>query len=257
MTTPRLEVYIAANKNFYFPVENRCYRVLGLGGYSHRGVWPPECDLTGDNISAKNHFYSELSGLYWLAKSKVLPEFIGLAHYRRLFLLDPSHPEFASARILRRDPSYEVLAYLTSDRWLEFSLNILEQDLTIIPRPIPIGESIVEHYKRHHTSEDWDLFIIALKEVLGHGANDISFFESSKLLVPYNMAIWRSSFFKNYVECLFSILNWMELQMPVIMKDYQCRWPAFISERFFTYYISIYQLKTLHVPIVLLDKNAS
>lgn len=43
------------------------------------------CDNTGDNISAKNPSYCELTALYWGWKNIHDVEYLGLNHYRRYF----------------------------------------------------------------------------------------------------------------------------------------------------------------------------
>ena len=48
-------------------------RILGYQG-----------DDAGDNISEKNPYYCELTGLYWAWKN-LDADYIGLAHYRRHF----------------------------------------------------------------------------------------------------------------------------------------------------------------------------
>ena len=45
-------------------------------------------DDTGDNISAKNRQYCELTGHYWAWKNLTGPQVMGLVHYRRYFVKD-------------------------------------------------------------------------------------------------------------------------------------------------------------------------
>ena len=42
-------------------------------------------DDTGENISEKNPFYSEATGIYWIWKNVHDTEYVGLCHYRRFF----------------------------------------------------------------------------------------------------------------------------------------------------------------------------
>ncbi|MCM1261485.1 MAG: DUF4422 domain-containing protein [Butyrivibrio sp.] len=42
-------------------------------------------DNTGDNISLKNCFYGELTGVYWVWKNVKTTDYVGICHYRRYF----------------------------------------------------------------------------------------------------------------------------------------------------------------------------
>ncbi len=51
-------------------------------------------DNTGDNISEKNRFLNEMTGIYWAWKNYVElgnPDYIGLNHYRRFFKINYSN----------------------------------------------------------------------------------------------------------------------------------------------------------------------
>ena len=61
--------------NMYMPVH------VGSEGKQDLGYTK---DNTGENISTKNPYFCELTGLYWAWKN-LNNEYIGLAHYRRHF----------------------------------------------------------------------------------------------------------------------------------------------------------------------------
>lgn len=85
--TPSICIAVAAHKSYPMPMDP-AYMPLHVGKALH-----PEIDLgfqtddTGDNISALNASYSELTGLYWLWRN-CDADFKGLVHYRR-YLASP------------------------------------------------------------------------------------------------------------------------------------------------------------------------
>ena len=76
----KIKVIIAAHKQYLMP-DKDCYLPVQVGSALHKAVgYTP--DNTGDNISEKNPYYCELTGLYWAWKN--LPaDVLGLVHYRR------------------------------------------------------------------------------------------------------------------------------------------------------------------------------
>ena len=85
----KISVIIAAHKEYRMP-EDSLYLPLHVGaeGKTDENGNPLDLgylkDNTGDNISAKNPMYCELTGLYWAWKN-LDSDYIGLAHYRRHF----------------------------------------------------------------------------------------------------------------------------------------------------------------------------
>ena len=75
-------VVLAAHKPCALP-EDALYLPVQAGA-AGREAFLPTGDDTGDNISQKNPFYCELTVLYWAWKNLDC-DFLGLAHYRRLF----------------------------------------------------------------------------------------------------------------------------------------------------------------------------
>lgn len=97
-----IKILVAAHKAYWMP-ENPVYLPLQVGaeGKPKLGYTP---DNTGDNISAKNPCFCELTGLYWAWKNLDC-EYIGLCHYRRYFgktihterLVGELYPEYSKA----------------------------------------------------------------------------------------------------------------------------------------------------------------
>ena len=74
------------NDPLYLPLQ------VGAEGKDDLGY---QRDNVGENISAKNPNYCELTGLYWAWKN-LDADFIGLAHYRRHFSYKRKSSKFES-----------------------------------------------------------------------------------------------------------------------------------------------------------------
>ena len=72
---------------------------------------------------------------------------------------------------------------------------------------------------------------------------------------PYNMMIASKAFVDAYMRSLFAILNWMEQQKPFRTDPYQCRVPAFIAERFFTFYLHVTRCLYFEVPVAITEPD--
>ena len=74
-------------------------------------------DNTGDHISEKNCYYSELTGMYWVWKNSHA-KVVGTCHYRR-YLLNEQGKLFTEAQILSLLQQYDVIT--TKELQLNFS----------------------------------------------------------------------------------------------------------------------------------------
>ena len=80
-----VEIVIATHKKYDFP-KGESYLPLQVGANNNANDLGFEKDNTGDNISEKNPYFCELTGLYWAWKN-LKSDYIGLVHYRRHFTL--------------------------------------------------------------------------------------------------------------------------------------------------------------------------
>ncbi len=80
----KLKIAVATHKKFQMPTQAG-YFPLHVGKSRHTQKLSEYVgDDTGDNISDKNPFFCELTGLYWLWKNTD-SEYVGMVHYRRYF----------------------------------------------------------------------------------------------------------------------------------------------------------------------------
>lgn len=86
-----VKVIIATHKKYQMPKDDM-YLPLHVGAEGKKDVVGNNLDLgylkdnTGDNISALNPSFCELTGLYWAWKN-LDADYIGLVHYRRHFCM--------------------------------------------------------------------------------------------------------------------------------------------------------------------------
>ena len=153
-------------------------------------------DNTGENNSAKNANYSELTGLYWIWKNKLcapgIPEgesgqYFGLGQYRRMLL-------FSEDDVLR----------------------LLDNDVDVVlPYPMPYEPNIHAHHERYLKEADWNALLAALKEIHPEYADYFPQVLEQQYLYNYNVILAKKSVLREYCEWLFPILERTEqLSVP-------------------------------------------
>ena len=158
-------------------------------------------DNTGDNISAKNRSYCELTAQYWAWKN-CDAEYIGFFHYRRF--LYPRKNEKRPYRI-EKTPELELLKRLEYE---DFSECIREYELIA-----PIGEDmhvpIREHYANapYHHKEDMDLVEEIVRKNHPEMAEAMETYLSGTVSYFGNIFIMKQNLFKEYCGWLFPILE--------------------------------------------------
>lgn len=150
-------------------------------------------DNQGDNISYKNGNYSELTGLYWIWKNRLATsesdedEYVGLAHYRRMFDLSEDD--------LRRIKANDI-------------------DV-LLPYPMPYEPCIEAHPKRYLKDVDWQALLTALEELQPEYADAFKNILKGEYMYNYNIVIARKEVLCDYCSWLFPILERTEeLSVP-------------------------------------------
>lgn len=85
VSEPKICIYVVGHKAFEMPVQDTFYVPLMVGDQCEQLPQWGYADNIGENISAKNKRYNELTGLYWIWKNSDA-EIVGMCHYRRYFV---------------------------------------------------------------------------------------------------------------------------------------------------------------------------
>lgn len=169
-------------------------------------------DNQGENISARNYRYSELTALYWIWKH-FSSDYIGISHYRRHFNLNS-----------------ELLEKLG------------KSDIDVIVTvPILNFPSVRAVYDNDHFIEDWDITMQAIKELYPEYYETAKSIEDGCFYYAYNMMIASEKIFNEYCRWLFDILFYCEKRCKEYENPYQNRLMGFLSERLMTVFLEYHK----------------
>lgn len=210
-------------------------------------------DNTGDNISAKNPNYCELTAMYWAWKNLKDVDYIGLCHYRRYF---DFHKQCRKGFPFTVFPTneYKNIDISIPDKIIKK----LQKGYVIVPSPSIIKHALYYDYCTYHISED-----IKNVESVIRSTCDSRFVEAfehimyrNNKFIQYNMFIMSWNEFDKYCTWLFNILNKVEENVNIENYSvYQKRIYGFLAERLFNVYLYAESIKSLKKPIIFFSDN--
>lgn len=210
----RAAVYVMTHKPFPVP-QDPMYIPVHVGRSQwlkeHSGEKSPLLsyvgDDTGDHISDKNCYYSELTGMYWVWKH-AKADFVGTCHYRR-YLLNEKGYMFTEAEIAAVLQKYDVIT--TKNLQLNFSYR----------------EGFAAHHKICYLEET----AAVIRELYPEYSATFERLVQEKHTYFGNMLIAARGRYNAYMEWLFTILFEVERRVRVEEEDsYHRRIFGFISE---------------------------
>lgn len=192
---------------------DRMYLPAQAGAALHEAL-PYQGDDGGENISARNANYCELTCLYWAWKN-VRAEYIGLCHYRRYF----AGKRFGT-RVQR------ILTYQQAEKRMEQTPVLLPK-----PRNYWIETNYTQYIHAHHAAdldttrqilqERWPDYLPAydvwMQKTVGH---------------RFNMLVMRHDLLDRYCSWLFDVLFELENRLDISSYNaYDARVFGFVAER--------------------------
>lgn len=187
-------------------------------------------DNAGDNISAANDRYCELTAQYWVWKNydKIgVPEYVGFMHYRRHFMFDGwvGNPDWCW---LPKSSVYFV-PYITPAYMLHISdkaiLTQLENCDCIVLKPYDVTNlesyNIRTQYAKLPKQDVriFDIFIKTAKQLYPNYTQAIEKIKKGSIQYLCNMFVMKKELFFEYSEFCFSILKEVDKQIDSSKMD--------------------------------------
>ncbi len=228
-----MSVYIISHKQTAYPSLDG-YNLIQVGAYNKEHYCEIN-DAENDNISQKNPFFCELTGLYWIWKNIKKDDYIGIVHYRRFFTDSFFEDHFLTEKKIKK---------------------ILKRYDVILPIKTKLKSQTVREQFLENTGTEYDLQI--LESVIKDTYPD--YYDSyCKVFDGYvcyfrNMFITSKSIYDNYCQWLFNILFEVEKRIDITnYDDYHKRIYGFLAERLLTVYILNNCFKVYEVGVVQTD----
>lgn len=241
-----IKIFICAHKELPLP-QHPYFLPIQAGAALHEPITGYQPDSEGDNISAKNPHFCELTCHYWAWKNLKNVDIVGLNHYRRYFDFQQKWPQFSADKHFISTESFLNQPYIFPN--LEDTLHNYD---IILPVARHWRVSNTRQYGEYHIAKDWEMLRQIIKE---RSPQYISAFEKtmdhSNKSVGYNMFITHWKHFDAYSEWLFDILFEVERRVPPIEDPIQSRIYGYMSERLINVFCERHRLQIMHIPLIM------
>lgn len=237
-----IKVLIALHKPYQVPVDD-IYVPLQVGASGKKDITVNQCpgasaanggaemesilrDDIGDNISAKNPYYCELTALYYGWKN-LEADAIGLVHYRRYFSMK-------SRKYIKRHGAFD--AVLTYD---EATALLTRADIVVPKKRKYYIESLYSHYAHTLDGTHLDLAKQIINEKYPEYMPELVKVYSQSWGYMFNMGIFPKKYLDEYCTWLFDILQELESKIDVAGLDaFSARLFGRVSEILFNVWIT-------------------
>ncbi len=231
-----IRIIIATHKKYKMP-EDEIYIPLQVGAEGKENLGY-EKDNTEDNISLKNAFYCELTGLYWAWKN-LNADYIGLSHYRRHFTCSKRIPKTEQEK-------FHILLNLKQANEL-----LKDVDILLPKKRKYYIENLYDHYKHTMFIKPLDETKKIIEEQCPEYLPEFDKLHKRTSAHMFNMFVMKKEYLDEYCEWLFKIL--FELEKRVDPKQYdsfQARYLGRVSELLLDVWINTNKLSYKEVKVI-------
>lgn len=233
-----IKILIAAHKKYKMPTDDIYLPVhVGAAGKESIGY---QRDDEGDNISDKNPYFCELTGLYWMWKN-CNNDYCGLVHYRRYF---------ATKKHIDTD---DIFDRIIGRHELEKILT--NTDIVLPKKRRYFIETLYSHYAHTHYETHLQITREILETMCPEYLHSYDRVMKRSWGYMFNMMIMKKDRFDEYCEWLFPILFELEKRIDVTEYDaFQARLFGRVSELLLNVWIKHNDYEYIEQPTITMEK---
>lgn len=225
--------YKMPNDEVYVPVQ------VGREGKEDLGY---QSDNEGDNISKKNPYFCELTGLYWAWKN-LSADYIGVTHYRRHFSVRKNIPKDIEGRVNSVITSKEIDEILGNT------------DIILPKKRNYYIENLYSHYNHTMYIEPLDETRKIIEEKFPSYLNEFDKLHKRTSAHMFNMFIMKKEFLDEYCTWLFDILFELENRIDATKYDsFHSRFFGRVSELLLDVWINTNNLDYKEIKVIDIEK---
>lgn len=231
-----IKIIVATHKKYKMPQDDIYVPVqVGAEGKEDLGY---QKDNEGENISSKNQYYCELTGLYWAWKN-LDTEYIGLSHYRRHFMGNKKVAKTEEERfktILNREQVEKILE---------------KTDIILPAKRKYYIENLYDHYKHTMYIETLDETRKIIQEQCPNYIEEFDKLHKRTSAHMFNMFIMKREYLDKYCNWMFNILFELEKRIdPNKYDSFHARYLGRISELLLDVWINTNKLSYEEVKVM-------
>ncbi|WP_207670442.1 DUF4422 domain-containing protein [Clostridium perfringens] len=235
-----IKVLVATHKKYRMPKE-QCYMPVHVGKKGKESIGYIGDD-TNINISEKNPYFCELTGLYWGVKN-LKCDYIGLVHYRRYFSNDNIAYKFSKNKF----------DHILSQKSMEEIFG--DYDIILPKKRNYYIENLYSHYAHTHYSIHLDKTRNIISEYYNEYLKTFDEVMNRKSAHMFNMFIMKKNLADEYCKWLFFILSKLEKMIDITEYDsFQARLFGRVSELLLDVWIEKNNVKYKEVPYMHMEK---
>lgn len=231
-----IKVIVATHKKYQMPIDTM-YLPVQVGAELKQDLGYQK-DNDGENISIKNPYFCELTGLYWAWKN-LKSDYIGLVHYRRYFFLKRKHYRNEKEKfnnVLNKKQAESLL---------------FDNDIILPLKRHYYIENLYDHYKHSMYIEPLDETRKIIQEKCPKYLKKFDELHKRTSAHMFNMMIMKRDKLNEYCQWLFDILFELENRINNAQYDkFHARFYGRISELLLDVYIETNNLKYKEIPVI-------